>query len=193
MTAPLVAISVPCTRLGLALTVQACDLPGDWRDRGRLGAPEVMATRVRRSSFMSEAATRTQLGGGPGRGYSTHAATGRTHNLASPTRTERGYLVAVLSGGLAGTHATTLREQLLRMLRPAASRLVLDLSLVSNIDASGLAVLVGTQRRARLLGGSLRLAAVKPAVFMAVRAAGLDRVLEIYPTVQSAVSSPARN
>ena len=141
---------------------------------------------------MFEAATPTQLGGGPDRGNSMHAAAGRTHNLASPTRTERGYLVAVLSGGLAGTRATALREQLLRMLHPAAGRLVLDLSLVSDVDASGLAVLVGTGRRARLLGGSLRLAVVKPTVFMAVRAAGLDRVLEIYPTVQSAVSSPAR-
>lgn len=141
---------------------------------------------------MSEAATPTQLGGGPDRDHSTHAAAGRTHNLASPTRTERGFLVAVLSGGLAGTRATALREQFLRMLRPAASRLVLDLSLVSHVDAGGLAVLVGTDRRARLLGGSLRLAAVKPTVLMTVRAAGLDRVLDIYPTVQSAVSSPAR-
>jgi anti-sigma B factor antagonist len=141
---------------------------------------------------MSEAATPTQLGGGPDRGHSPHAASGRTHNLACRTRTERGYHVAALSGGLAGTRATALREQLLHMLHPAASRLVLDLSLVSHVDAAGLAVLVGTARRARLLGGSLRLAAVKPTVFMAVRAAGLDRVLEIYPTVQSAVSSPAR-
>jgi anti-sigma B factor antagonist len=111
---------------------------------------------------------------------------------ATPTRAERGYVVAVLSGGLAGIRATALREQLLGMLRPTATRLVLDLSLVSHVDASGLAVLVGTGRRARLLGGSLRLAAVKPAVLMAVGAAGLDRVLEIYPTVQSAVSSPER-
>jgi anti-sigma B factor antagonist len=141
---------------------------------------------------MSEAATTpSQLRGGPNRDHAMHAATGRTHNLAAPTRTERGYLVAVLSGGLDGTRATALREQLLRMLRPAASRLVLDLSLVSHV-ASCLAVLVGTERRARLLGGSLRLAAVKPAVDMAVRAAGLDRLLEIFPTVQSAVSSPAR-
>jgi anti-sigma B factor antagonist len=142
---------------------------------------------------MSEAATTpSQLRGGPNRDYAMHAATGRTHNLASPTRTERGYMVAVLSGGLDATRATALREQLLRMLRPAASRLVLDLSLVSHVDASCLAVLVGTERRARLLGGSLRLAAVKPAVDVAVRAAGLDRLLEIFPTVQSAVSSPAR-
>ncbi len=75
---------------------------------------------------------------------------------------------------------------------PRLSRLILDLSLVSHIDASGLAVLVGTDRRARLLGGSLRLAAVRPAVSIAVRAAGLDRLLEIFPSVQSAVHSPAR-
>jgi anti-sigma B factor antagonist len=121
-----------------------------------------------------------------------HAATGRTNNLAFPTRTERGYVVATLTGGLDVTHAAAVREQLLRLLRPATSRLVLDLSLVSHVDASGLAVLVGTERRARLLGGSLRLAAQTPAVGMAVHAAGLDRLLQIFPTVQSAISSPAR-
>jgi anti-sigma B factor antagonist len=111
---------------------------------------------------------------------------------ALPTRTERGYLVAVLSGGLDATSVPAVREHLLRLLRPAASRLVLDLSMVSHIDRSGLAVLIGTERRARLLGGSLRLAAARPAVSMAVRGAGLDRLLEIFPTVQSAVTSPAR-
>jgi anti-sigma B factor antagonist len=141
---------------------------------------------------MSEAAIPIQLRGDPDRDHAMHAATGRTHGLASPTWTERGYVVAVLSGGLDGTRAPAVREQLLRMLRPASSRLVLDFSLVSHVDAVGLAVLVGTERRARLLGGSLRLAAVKPAVGMAVRAAGLDRLLEIFPTVQAAVSSPAR-
>ena len=141
---------------------------------------------------MSQSAPPSQVRGGPDRGHVMHAVTGRSHNLALPTRTERGFLVAVLSDGLDVTRAPAVREQLLRLLRPAASRLVLDLSLVSHIDAGGLAVLVGTERRARLLGGSLRLAAVRPAVGMAVRAAGLDRLLEIFPTVQSAVSSRAR-
>lgn len=141
---------------------------------------------------MSESAAVSQLRGGPDRGHVMHAVTGRNHRLALVTRTERGYLVAVLSGALDVTRAPALREQLLRLLRPAASRLVLDFALVSHVDAGGLAVLVGTERRARLLGGCLRLAAVKPAVGMAVRAAGLDRLIEIFPTVQSAVSSPAR-
>ncbi len=141
---------------------------------------------------MSEAAIPSQLRGGRDPGPVMHAATSRTHDLALPIRTDRGFLVAVLSGGLDATRAAVVREQLLRMLRPGTSRLVLDLSLVSHVDAGGLAVLVGTERRARLLGGSLRLAAATPAVGMAVRAAGLDRLLEIFPTVQSAVSRPAR-
>jgi anti-anti-sigma factor len=141
---------------------------------------------------MSESAAISQLEGGPDRGHVMRAVTDRSDNLALVTRTERGYLVAVLSGALDVTRAPALREQLLRLLRPAASRLVLDLSMVSHVDGGGLAVLVGTERRARLLGGSLRLAAVRPVVGVAVRAAGLDRLIEIFPTVQSALSSPAR-
>lgn len=141
---------------------------------------------------MPDAATPSQLRGGTDRGHAVHAAAGRPYSLAFPTRIERGYLVAVLRGGLDGTRASALREQFLRLLCPAACRLVLDLSLVSHVDAGGMAVLVGTERRARLLGGFLRLAAVEPAVGMALRTAGLDRLLEIFPTVQSAVSGLAR-
>src|SRR5258706_334198 len=83
------------------------------------------------------------------------------------------------------------RERFPPLLRPATSRLVIDLSLVGHTDASGLAVLVGTARRARLLGGSLRLAAPTPAMTKALRAAGLDMQLDIFPTVQSAIRSPA--
>ena len=142
---------------------------------------------------MPEAITARPLRGGPDQSRKVRAVTGRSAFPALPARTERGYQVAVLTGLLDITRAPALREPLLRLLRPAASRLILDLSLVSHVDASGLAVLVGTERRARLLGGSLRLAAVRPAVSIAVRAAGLDRLLEIFPTVQSAVRSPARS
>jgi anti-anti-sigma factor len=141
---------------------------------------------------MPEATTASPPRGGPDHGRMLRAVTGRSHLPALPARTECGYQIAVITGRLDVTRAPALREPLLRLLRPGTSRLILDLSLVSHVDASGLAVLVGTERRARLLGGSLRLAAARPAVGMAVRAAGLDRLLEIFPTVKSAVHSPAR-
>lgn len=130
--------------------------------------------------------------GAPDRGGATNAVTRARRAMPVRPREERGYLVAALSGRLDSVRAPAVREQLLRLLRPAASKLVLDLTLVSDIDVAGLAVLVGTERRARLLGGSLRLAAATPAVSMAVHAAGLDWLLGSFPTVQAAVSSPAR-
>jgi anti-sigma B factor antagonist len=130
--------------------------------------------------------------GAPDRRGATHVVTRpRTATVPCP-REEREYMVAALSGSLDTAHAPAVREQLLRLLRPGSCRLVLDLMLVSDIDVTGLAVLVGTERRARLLGGSLRLAAARPAVSMAVHAAGLDWLLRSFPTVHSAVSGHAR-
>src|SRR5713101_6626057 len=109
------------------------------------------------------------------------------------SRVERaGYVIAVLSGELDIASAPALREQLLGLLRPAATRLVIDLSAVSYADASGLAVLVATGRRAGLLGGFLHLAAPAPAVAKDLRITGLHRRLDIFPTVQAAITSPGR-
>lgn len=104
-------------------------------------------------------------------------------------RADRSCLVVTLSGALDVTSSPALREWLLRVLRLAASRLVIDLSSVSHADASALTVLVGTQRRAGLLGGFLRLAAPTPRVASALRATGLDMRLDIYPTVEAAIST----
>jgi len=62
------------------------------------------------------------------------------------------------------------------------------MSAVRYADASGLAVLVSTQRRAVLLGGGLRLAALRPEVAGVLAANGLSRHLAAYPTGQAAVA-----
>ena len=118
--------------------------------------------------------------------------TGSVGGLSVSSRSERGYVIAALSGELDIACAPALREKLLGSLRPAASRLVIDLSRVSYADASGLAVLVGTGRRAALLGGFLRLAAPTAAVDTVLRITGLHRQLDIFPTVQAAITSPGR-
>jgi anti-anti-sigma factor len=75
---------------------------------------------------------------------------------------------------------------------PAASHLIIDLSAVEHADASGLAVLVGSRRRARLLGGSLRLAAPSPQVARVLSATGMNRHLDIFPTVRAAITGQPR-
>jgi anti-sigma B factor antagonist len=108
----------------------------------------------------------------------------------SPVRAADGISIAELSGELDLASAPGLREELLGLLRPGASRLVLDLSRVSFCDASGLAVLVGASHRARVLGGFLRLAAVSPSTDRVLHITGLHRHLSIYPTVHAAAAAP---
>jgi anti-anti-sigma regulatory factor len=75
------------------------------------------------------------------------------HNasLSLTSRTDRGgYVIAALSGKLGIASAPALREQLLSPLRPATTQLIIELSAVEH--ATGLAVLVGSGRRAGLLG-----------------------------------------
>lgn len=105
-------------------------------------------------------------------------------------RTAGGVTIAELTGEVDIASVPALREELLRLLRPGSSRLVIDLSKVSFCDASGLAVLVSTGRRARLLGGFLRLAAVSPQVGRVLDLAGLLRSFAIFPTVQAAATGP---
>jgi anti-anti-sigma factor len=67
--------------------------------------------------------------------------------------------------------------------------LILDLSHVRSCDAAGLAVLIGTQRRARLLGTKVGLLAPSSPVRQALRSTGLDRSFTIHPIDQVTVSS----
>lgn len=107
--------------------------------------------------------------------------------LRVSARTEGCITVAELAGELDVGSAPHLREQLLSLLRPGSSRLIIDLSRVSFCDASGLAVLVGTDRRAELLGGYMRLAAVPPEVGQILRITGLQRHFLISATVSDAL------
>jgi anti-anti-sigma factor len=113
-------------------------------------------------------------------------------SLSLTSRTDRGgYIIAALRGELGVASAPALRELLVSLLR-AASHLIIDLSAVEHADASGLAVLVGSARRARLLGGSLRLAAPSPEAARVLSATGLNQHLDIFPTVRAAITGQPR-
>jgi anti-anti-sigma factor len=99
-----------------------------------------------------------------------------------------GPVIVTLKGELDIVSAPAVRERLLSLLSPDASRLVIDMSAIRYADASGLAVLVSTQRRAVLLGGTLRLAALQPEVARVLTVTGLSRQLAAYPTVQAAMA-----
>ncbi len=119
----------------------------------------------------------------------THPAAEDAGPITFSVVTERdGPVIVTLAGELDMVSAPAVRERLLSLLRPDASRLVIDMSAVRYADASGLAVLVSTQRRAVLLGGTLRLAALRPEVAKVLAVTGLSRRLAAYPTVQAALA-----
>jgi anti-anti-sigma factor len=93
-----------------------------------------------------------------------------------------GETVVKLSGGLDFAAAPALREQLIDVLNRGTGLLVIDLSRVLSCDTAGLAVLIGTQRRASLLGTKMRLLAPSLPVARVLRSTGLDRTFSIYAT-----------
>jgi anti-sigma B factor antagonist len=108
---------------------------------------------------------------------------------------DNGPVVVTLAGELDIMSAPAVRERLLSLLSRGTSRLVVDMSAIRYADASGLAALVSTQRRAGLLGGELRLAAPRPEVEQMLAATGISRHIETYPTVKAAADGgqpPAR-
>lgn len=107
-----------------------------------------------------------------------------------------GRTIVRLRGALDIDAAPALRERLIDVLHRGAGLLVLDLSHVLSCDASGLAVLIGTQRRAMQLGIMMRLAAPSLPVTRLLRSTGLYRSFTICPdlggTLASELDEPAR-
>jgi anti-anti-sigma factor len=94
-----------------------------------------------------------------------------------------------LAGALDAAAAPALRERLIGSLHPGLRLLVLDLSRVSSCDSAGLAVLIGAERRARVLGIAMRLAAPSEPVAKLLHHTGLDRNLTICPDLRGALAA----
>ena len=113
-----------------------------------------------------------------------------------------GFTIARLAGEIDIATTPALRERLLSVLGPDVRLLIIDLSGVSFCDVSGLAVLIGAQRRARGLGITVRLAAPRPQMARLLCVTGLESHFTICATLddvlpaqrgkpQTAASSPA--
>jgi len=99
-----------------------------------------------------------------------------------------GRTIITLRDGLDFTTAPALRERLIEVLRRRTDLLILDLSHVTSCDVAGLAVLIGIQRRAGLLGTAARLVAPSPPVGKVLSATGLKRNFTIYPDLSGALA-----
>lgn len=70
----------------------------------------------------------------------------------------------------------------------AGKRVVLDLTACGFIDSSGLRALLSARSAADTAGGSFALVVADPNILRVFEVASLDQVLEIHPTVDSALA-----
>lgn len=103
-----------------------------------------------------------------------------------------GCTIARLRGDLDIATTAAVREGLAGLLGPGVRLLIIDLSEVSFCGAAGLAVLIGTQRRAAARRITVRVAAPRPHTARLLRITGLDRSLRVCATLADAVPRPAR-
>jgi anti-anti-sigma factor len=89
--------------------------------------------------------------------------------------------VVRLRGRLDGSGTAAARDAIHAALCDGSGALVVDLSAVELIDATGLGVLVGAHRRASRLGRRLVLRNVPPRLARILLVTRLDRVLETQP------------
>lgn len=105
--------------------------------------------------------------------------------FSESTLSEKSVLLNIV-GRLNATSTQKLKTHLKQLVDGNKVELILDMSAVSFIDSSGLAALVSGLKHAREHGGWLKLAAVNQQVASIFKMTLLDRVFELYPTVEEA-------
>jgi anti-sigma B factor antagonist len=88
------------------------------------------------------------------------------------------------------TNADMVREDLLAVLNHGAVLLVADLSKTTFCDSAGVSALVRTFRRAAASASGMRLVVSTPAVARVLTITGVDRLLDIFPSVAASLAGP---
>jgi anti-sigma B factor antagonist len=99
-----------------------------------------------------------------------------------------GWAVARISGDVDVATAPRLREQLIAIIAGGQNHLVLDLDDVDFLDSTGLGVIVGVLKRARTLGGDLRLVCTRPAICRMFEITALDRSMPLAASAEAALT-----
>jgi anti-sigma B factor antagonist len=88
------------------------------------------------------------------------------------------------------TNADAIREDLLFVLNQGAVLLVADMSKTTFCDSAGVSALVRTFRRAVASSSGLRLVVCRPAVHRVLSLTGVDRLVDVFPSVAACLAGP---
>ena len=82
------------------------------------------------------------------------------------------------------------RADLLGVVAQNASLVIADMTATTFCDSAGVTTLVHVVRKANASGAGLRVAASAPAVTRVLAITGVDRLIDIYPSVAAAMADP---
>jgi anti-sigma B factor antagonist len=88
------------------------------------------------------------------------------------------------------TNADAIREELLAVLNQGAVLLVADMGKTDFCDSSGVSALVRVFRHAATSATALRLVVTTPAVLRVLSITGVDRLVDVYPSVAASLAGP---
>ena len=99
-----------------------------------------------------------------------------------------GVTLLALDGGLDHSNADGFAEKMEALLQQDTPRVVLDLERLSYASSWGLAALIRIHHHYRARGGTIAFANLHNAVATLLRISHLDRMFDLYPTVDEAIA-----
>lgn len=116
-------------------------------------------------------------------------AQGDPAGVVARVRSANGWTVADLAGEVDLSRSSALLNALEPIVNGGGG-LVINLAGVGYMDSTALATLVAARRHAADRGGRVRLAGATPRVDGLIRLTQLNRVFEIFPSVEAATAEP---
>lgn len=102
---------------------------------------------------------------------------------------DSGILVLKLNGKLDGASTSQFNDEVEKQFQEGRQKFVIDCSKLSYVSSFGIGALVSLQAKLRMQGGEVKLAAIQSMVADIFRIVRLDRLLETYKDVESAIES----
>jgi anti-sigma B factor antagonist len=96
--------------------------------------------------------------------------------------------VVTLPAEIDVTIADAVRDELLAILGQGATLLIADLSQTQFCDSAGVSSLVRTYRQASTSGSAVRLVVSTPAVQRVLSITGVDRLVDVFPSVAASLA-----
>ena len=88
------------------------------------------------------------------------------------------------------SNAELVRQDLLLAVAQGATRVIADMTATTFCDSAGIAALIRVAQHATAHGSGLRLAVSTPAVTRVLTLTGVDKLIEVYPSVAAAMADP---